>query len=339
MRAAVLVGPKHFEIQEIPQPQIKGTDVLVQVKATAICGTEVSIYTGEHNGKYPLIMGHETAGVVTRVGSSVTSVKENDHVFIISGISCGLCELCRNGKDNLCPNGGLLGREMPGSYAEYVAVPERAVFKLPADFSLIQATTLNLLMTVLHSHTKARIFPGDSVAVIGLGSAGLAQAHYAKISGANPVIGMGHRAWRGEIAKDFGVDTVVLSRDEDPLEKISEAVGTKGVDMVITAASKPSAIQQAVEIVKPGGTILQFGITGKVNNVDFFTLYFKEVDIISSRATVGADFYHSFRLLQSGMDTLSRLITHTLPLEKIQDGFEMALDRKREGVLRTVITY
>jgi len=339
MKAAVLVKPGKFEIREVSVPEIKETQVLVQIKATAICGTEVSIYKGEHEGKYPLIMGHETAGVVAKTGSGVTSVKEGDPVFVISGISCGFCEFCRKGKSNLCPNGGLLGREMQGSYAEYVAVPENAVFKLPEDFPLVHATTLNLLMTVIHSQKRVRIFPEDSVAVIGLGAAGLAQVHFAKVCGANPVIGLAHRTWRGEIAEKFGADKVILTREEATLEEISKAVGEEGVDVVITAASRISAVKQAIKIVKPGGTILLFGITGNVDNADFYSLYFKEVNIISSRATLAEDFYPALKLFQTYKDTLEKLVTHTLPLERIQEGFEMTLDRKKEGVLRVVITY
>lgn len=338
MKAAVLVEPKRFKIQEVPVPEIKETEVLVQIKATAICGTEVAMYAGEHKENYPLIMGHETAGVVAKVGSAVTSVREKDPVFIISGISCGLCEYCRRGKENLCPNGGLLGREIQGSYAEYVVVPQRAVFKLPPNFSLVQATTLNLLMTVIHSQERFRIFPGDSVAVIGLGPAGLAQAHFAKICGANPVIGLEQRAWRAEIAKDFGANRVILTKEEGSLEEIRDAVGKEGVNMVIVAASRPSAVKQAIKIVRPGGWILQFGITGEVDNVDFYSLYFKEIGIISSRATVGKDYLPAVNLFQTYSDLLSRLVTHTLPLEEIQKGFEMAQERK-EGVLRIVITH
>jgi threonine dehydrogenase-like Zn-dependent dehydrogenase len=339
MKAAVLVEKRKFEIQEVPVPEIKETGVLVQIQATAICGTDVAMYTGEHKAKYPIIMGHETAGVVARVGSAVTSVKEKDPVFVISGISCGLCELCRKGKDNLCPHGGLLGREMQGSYAEYLSVPERAVFKLPANFSFIHATTLNLLMTIIHSHRNVRVFPGDSVAVIGLGPAGLAQAHFAKISGANPVIGLGHGAWRGEIAKDFGVDRVILTREEDLIDNIGSAVGNNGVDTVIMAATRPSAIRQAIKIVRPGGTILQFGTMGQVDGVDFYSLYFKEVNIMNSRATVGQDFPSALKWFLNHEDLLSRIVTHTLPLEKIQEGFEMVLDKNKESKLRTVITY
>jgi len=338
VKAAVLVEPKRFEIQEVPVPEIKETEVLVQIKATAICGTEVPIYTGEHKGDYPVIMGHETAGVVAKVGSAVSSVKEGDPVFIISGISCGLCEYCRQGKENLCPNGGLLGREMQGSYAEYVAVPQHAVFRLPESFPFIHATTLNSLMTVIHSQERFRIFPGDSVAVIGLGPAGLVQILLAKICGADPVIGLGHRAWRGKIAKDFGADRVILTKEEDSPEEIRDAMGKEGVNLAIVAAGRPSAVKQAIKIVKPGGWILQFGITGKVDNVDFYSLYFKEVNIIASRATAGRDFYPALKLFQTHSDLFSRLVSHTLPLEEIQKGFEMAQERK-EGVLRIVITY
>lgn len=338
MKAAVLVEPRNFEIHQVPVPGITETQVLVNIKATAICGTEVSMYTGVHGENYPLIMGHETAGVVASKGSGVESVKEGDPVFIISSISCGLCELCRQGKSNLCPNGGLLGREMQGSYAEYVAVPEHTVFKLPENFSLIHATSLNLLMTVIHSQRRIRIFPQDRVAVIGMGAAGLVQAYFAKTCGASPVVGFYHRKWRGKIAKQFGVDKVILTTEKNPLEKIVDVIGAEGMDVVISAASRPSAVWQAIKLVRPGGTILQFGTPENVDKVDFYSLYFKEVNIINSRATVGADFYPALKFFQAHQDTLSKLVTHTLPLEKIQEGFEMSLDREKEGILRVVIT-
>lgn len=338
MRAAVLVKEKKFELREVPVPTIKENQVLVKIEATAICGTEVSMFTGEHTKGYPLIMGHETAGVVHKAGSAVSSVKEGDPVFIISGISCGFCEYCREGKENLCPYGGLLGREMQGSYAEYLAVPEHAVFKLPLDFPPVHATTLNLLMTVIHSHRKIRVYPGYSVVMLGLGPAGLAQLHFSKISGAGPLIGVGHREWRGRLAEDFGADKVVITKEEDPLKKIKNALGADGADLVITASSQPQAFKQAVEIAKPGATVLQFGIMGRAGEVDLYSIYFKELAILGSRATVGADFPLAVRWFLNHQELLKKIVTRTLPLEDIQEGFEMILN-KEEELLRVVITY
>jgi len=339
MKAAVLIKPRQFEIKEVPVPEIKETDVLVKIKATAICGTEVPVYTGEHPGNYPVIMGHETAGIIIKTGPAVTSVKSGDPVFVISGISCGLCKYCRQGKDNLCPNGGLLGRELQGSFAEYLAVPERAVFKLPENFTIQHATTLNLLMTIIHGHKRSGgIFPGQSVAIIGLGPAGLAQILFVKQYGACPIVGIGHREWRAEIAKKFGADKVFIMRDGESIEEIKKFVGGEGYDVVITSAGRPSAVWHAIELVKPGGLFLQFGITGEVDKVDFYKLYFKEVNIINTRATTGADFEQALKVFLKKEEMFKQLITNTLPLERIQEGFEMARDRSKVGVLRIVIT-
>jgi len=337
MKAAVLIKPLTFQIQEVPVPEIRENGVLVRVKATAICGTEVPVYTGDHPGKYPVIMGHETAGTVEKTGSAVTSVKPGDPVFVISGISCGLCEYCRKGKGNLCPNGGLLGRELQGSYAEFLLVPERAVFKLPEGFPIEHATTLNLLMTIIHGHKRAGIFPGQSVAVIGLGPAGLAQILFVKQYGVYPVVGIGHRSWRASYAREFGADEVFIVEDDGKVENVKKYIGGDGFDVVITAAGKPSAVWHAIDLVKPGGLFLQFGITGNVDRVDFFNLYFKEINIINTRATVGADFYPALKIFQRNQDMFKKLITNRIPLDRIKEGFDMSLDRSKEGVLRIVV--
>src|SRR2546423_2139996 len=163
MHAAVLKAPRRFEISKRPTPSVGSADVVVRIAATAVCHTDLGIYTGEHPGvRYPVVMGHEATGVVESLGDEVTALKRGQPVIINPIISCGHCDSCRRGAQNLCRNAGLFGREVDGSMSELVSLASRYVHPLPASLPLADATLIETLATVRHAQERLALTAGES---------------------------------------------------------------------------------------------------------------------------------------------------------------------------------
>jgi 2-desacetyl-2-hydroxyethyl bacteriochlorophyllide A dehydrogenase len=283
-------------------------------------------------------MGHEAAGDIVEVGEGVDRFKLGDRVIINPILYCGKCQLCLTGKRNLCPHGGLLGRDVAkGTYAEYISVPEHLVFKFPETISYKEAALIELLVTVYHGQKRIRIAPGDSVALLGQGASGLLHTRLAKLSGAYPVIATSRSEWKLELARKYGADIIVNARKEDPVESILKYTNGQGVDIAIESAGSSEAMKQALEIVKRGGTILGFGIQLEpIDKLNLFPLYFKEITIVGCRALTGEEFEPSIKLVASGAIDVKPLITHQFTIEETKKGLEL-VDKSPGSVLRGVI--
>src|SRR5438445_79029 len=192
-RAAVLEAPRRFEVAERPKPLPGPGEALVRVAATAVCHTDLSIYTGRHpGGGCPVVLGHEAAGVVDAVGPDAR-IPVGARVVINPIIACGACDCCLRGDENLCRRAGLLGRELDGALAEHVVLAERYLHPLPPEIGLEAATLIETLATVHHAQRRVRIDPGDAVVVLGQGATGLLHTRLANLAGASPTL-VGSRA-------------------------------------------------------------------------------------------------------------------------------------------------
>ena len=338
MKAAVLHAPNKILIEEVEKPKIGANDILVKVKGTAICGTDIDTFRGKYNVKYPAILGHEASGEIAEVGRNVTAFQPSDRVLIDPIFSCGKCYLCLMGKKNLCINGGLLGRDIGnGSYAEYVSIPDHLAFKFSETLSYEEATLIELLATVYHGQKRIRMFPGNSVAILGQGAAGLLHTKLAKLSGAIPVITTDILDNRLDMSKKFGADITINSRNKDLVKEIPGLTSSRGLDVVIDAAGVPYTLKQALEIVRPGGTILQFGVhTRPVDNINLISLYFKEIEIVGTRACVSDDFDTSIKLVTRGIVDVKPLISHVFPLQKLEESFQLA-EKSPDEVIKMVV--
>ncbi len=338
IRAAVLREPRKLSIEEVKKPVIGEYDVLVRVRATALCGTDVDIYNGKGKARLPVIPGHESAGEVEEVGSKVTSVKPGERVVIDPTIACGQCFWCKKGLRNLCPNGGLMGREMNGTFAEYVSVPESNVYKLPDGISFEEATIVNTLATVLHSHRLVNVFPGDSIAVMGCGFTGLLHIQVAKLRGARPIIAITRSTWKLDLAGELGADVKLRSGYEDVVSRVKEITEGRGVDLAIETAGSAATLKECVELIRPGGKILAFGISDeKAGDLSLFPFYYKQLSIIGSRAMLPEDWNPSIQLIATRRIDVKPLITHKVSFEELQKAFDMFEDRNIKSI-RIVVT-
>ena len=204
-RAAVLQAPRRLELVERRKPQAAPGEVLVRTAATAVCHTDLSIYTGAHPGvRYPVVMGHESTGVVEAIGEDVSGLRPGQHVIVNPVISCGRCDCCLRGATHLCRNAGLFGREIEGSLNQYVRLPERYLYALPEALPLAQATLIETLATVRHAQQRLGLKAGESVVVLGQGTSGLLHARLAVLAGANPVIAVSRSRWKLDRAIAMG---------------------------------------------------------------------------------------------------------------------------------------
>ena len=337
MRQMVLKSPRRLEMTKVPRPAPKAGGLLVRVEATAICGTDLHIYAGQTPVSYPRVPGHEAAGVVEQVGEGVGDFSPGDAVVLNPNLSCNQCEMCILGQENLCPNGRFMGRETDGSLREHLTVPRVLAFKLPSHVSFAEGALIQPLSTVVHAQRQASIKPAESVAVLGQGASGLMHTRLAKLSGAYPVIVVGRSRWKLDLAQGMGADFAVSAAGEDPVVRVTQLAGGLGADVVIEAVGGPETLQQALDMVKPGGRVLQYGISPQpLPSLDLYRLYRKETALLFPRAMTRADFHVATALVASKQVDLKPLITREFPLEEAATAFQFAEEERRQ-VLRVVI--
>jgi 2-desacetyl-2-hydroxyethyl bacteriochlorophyllide A dehydrogenase len=337
VKAAVLRGPYDLRVEEVTRPKVQPGFVVVNVKATAICGTDVGIYKGKVvPPRLPVIQGHESTGEVVEAGPGVADLKVGDRVVLNSIIFCRHCPACYSGRVNLCPNGGLMGREVDGTFAEYVAVPDYNCIKIPDTLSYEDGTSLIALATVFRSHDKIDLIPGQTVAVIGQGAAGLLQTRLSVIRGAEPVFAITRSQWKLDIAERFGAK-IIPAGQEDPVAAVKEATGGLGVDLAIESVGSSATLRQAMEMVRPGGTVLCFGIApASLDHFNGYAMYYKELRLIGSRGMTPVDFHRGIRVVENGKIDLHRLITHRFALAQVKDALDL-VDQRSGETLRVVV--
>ena len=337
-QTAVLEAPRRLEMHVRPRPVAGAGEVVVRVAATAVCGTDLEIYTGRHPGvSYPVVMGHEAAGTLAEVGPDVIGLAPGQPVLINPIIACGECDLCATGKENLCRNAGLFGREVEGSLSEFVCLKARYVHPLPAHLRLAEATLIETLATVRHAQNRVGIAAGESVVVVGQGTTGLLHTRLAVLAGADPVIAVSRTPWKLEMAARMGAHHLVQAGAADASEEVARLTSALGADVVVDTAGSPEVLAAGMAMLRPGGRYAAFAVSHEpVTGFSSFPLYFKEVSIIGSRALLPGDMAPSIELVASGQVDLTGFVTTTYPLGATAAAFK-EFERNPSGILRIVI--
>jgi len=332
-------GPGNIELRDADVPRIKPDEVLVDVKFTGICGTDVHIYHDTAFYTPPVILGHEYSGVIVQKGSKVVGYDAGDRVTSPATIPCGTCLMCRTNHANRCTGEDrrILGtHRADGTFADCVAVPSRILHKIPRTLSLEEAALAELAACVVRAvFERVEIEAGDTVAVLGPGPMGLLAAQAAKAGGAERVIvtGVSADTERLKIARDLGADMTINVEEEDPAETIRFLTEGCGADVVLEASGALAARKQAFSIVRRCGKVGLIGLTGKPADLDLDKVVEGELDVKGSWGTVWTSWRRTLNLLSSGIIKVTPLITAKLPLEKWQMGFEMMEERKALKVL------
>ena len=341
MLAAFVRAPFQFELREIPVPTVREGWALVKVEACGICGTDLHIAsstTHRLTTKPPTEwqgFGHEIAGVVAEVGPGIRHVKEGDRVVLESGSFCGTCELCRNGRVDLCNKGPNFWSNDSMGFAEYILAPKECL--VPFDgLSFEVACLAEPLGVALDMTYTADIALGNDVLVLGLGPIGLFSIPLARMKGAARIYAVNRSGGkRADLARRYGADEVILS-SETPVEQIPFRRG--GVDRALVSASA-SAVLSAIPVMNYGGIIAFIGIEygpGAVLSFDANEFHFKKLQLRASHAAPALYFPTCLQLLKDGHVDGQAIISHVMPLERIAEAMTL-LREARQEVLKIVI--
>lgn len=318
-------------------PSLGPKDVLVKMITASICETDFKIYLGSiKTKKMPIVLGHEGFGEVVDKGDKVKHVDTGDYVLIDPNIVDNTCFLCRIGKSNLCISGGLMGRDDDGIFSEYIVIEETRVYKLPKTINRALVPLLQPLSTAIHAQNLIEIKPGDKVVILGGGVMGLMHLQLAKLRGAQTMV-VELSPIRAKNAKKLGAD-IVLEQDVGIVTDKVKEIFEGGADTVIECIGIPQATEAAIKMVRPGGTILLFGISTKSSNIDLYQMYFYEIKIQASRSSSPKDFIEAIRLVSSGQIDLTSYVSKIVDFKNLPEAFE-EIEKEKDKILRYIITF
>jgi 2-desacetyl-2-hydroxyethyl bacteriochlorophyllide A dehydrogenase len=328
MKSVVIERPNEISLLERDSPEPGPGQLMIQVMASGICGTDLHIYRGEYMGKYPVIPGHEFSGVVAATGSGVTRFQVGDRVAIEPNIACDNCLNCLNNRQNFCLNWQAIGVTLPGGMEEYVIVPERAAFhigELPFEIGAF----MEPLSCVVHGVQRASIGLADHVAIFGAGPIGNLMIQMARIQGAARITVLEINPGRADLARQLGADLVASSFEE---------LQPDTYDVVIDATGAIPVMNRTIDFVRKGGTVLLFGVppSGKNLEVEGFKIFQKGLTVLSSFTSVRNSF-QAVDLLRSGQVRVDSLISHRLPLEEMPHALELI--ESRDPAVKKVIVH
>jgi threonine dehydrogenase-like Zn-dependent dehydrogenase len=336
MKAVVFKDLATWEFQDREVPKVtKPTDVLVEVEAASICGTDVHLLTNPPGfiGTKGSIMGHECVGKVCEIGEGVLGLKSGDRVVLVPNLPCGYCESCRRGKANMCVNERVMGVTCDGVFAKYFVAPELALTKIPADMPMDLAVFAEPVKCVMGAMDWVRILPGETVLIFGAGPIGLYFTMLMKANGAGKVIVSETSQYRSDYAIKCGADIVVNPAKENLQELIQKETNGYGVDVSVDAVGV--LIKDAIANTCKGGRIVLMGQNGAVNET------ICENDIVSKGLSLYGNYIGNYimtrtiKMLNEHVIPVEKIITHKLPLSKFGEG----LDAMRKGIGLEVILY
>ena len=327
MRALKIVGPGTAKVEEVQTPRPGSGEVLVEVRACGICGTDIHIFRGEYLGEYPIIPGHEFAGIVAGTGSGVTRFKEGDRVAVEPNVACNNCYNCLHNRQNFCLNWEAVGVTRAGAMAQYVLAPEENTFDI-GKLSFEAGALMEPLSCIVHGLQKLHISLADRIAILGAGPIGLLMIQLVKRMGAEKVIAVDRNRARLEAAAGCGADST---------ETDVNALPRDFYDVVVDATGAVEVMRRTLDFVRPAGSVLLFGVppVGKPMEVEPFTIFKKGLSIFSSFTSV-RNSYQAISLLQAGVIDYGGIVSHRLPLEDFERGVQI-IEKGDEQVRKVVI--
>lgn len=321
MRAVVVGDVDRVAVEDVTDPE-PADAALVAPEIMGLCGTDLKIVSGAIPVSYPRVLGHEMVGRVVRPAAD-GRIAEGTRVLVDPAVSCGRCRLCLADRSHLCPSGALMGREIDGVFADLVAVDEAQLHPVPEHLSQQEAATLQVLGTCVHAQTLIDVFPGQSAAVIGLGVSGLLHVQLLRARGIDRVVGITRSAWKRRLAEELGA--TATAEPTAARAVIDEMTGGAGVDLVIESAGVGATFRQAVELAAIGGRLLIFGIiSSPPDGLNWYELYYKELDVINARAARPRDYVSGVALAASGALRLAPLWTRGVAFDDAAAAFAMA---------------
>ena len=339
MKAAVFHGNgKPLMIEEMPAPEPRDGEVVLRVAACGLCHTDLH-YLDHGVATFkapPIILGHEAAGTVSRLGPGVTGFTEGEHVLAPSVWACGRCRFCRAGRENLCTDLVMPGNHTHGAFAEFLAVPAKELVRLPPDLPLERACVIaDAVSTPYHAvKQRGRVRTGDTVAVVGCGGVGLNVVQCAAAAGAT-VIAVDLNDARLDLARQLGASHAMNPAKLDRVDKEVRKLTDGGVDVAFEVVGNPKTIDLAFNLIRKGGRLVVIGFSHDPAPINVAKLMFYELELVGSLGC-GAGLYPEIvAQVAAGRIRLEPILSGTFPLERINEGFDHL--RRGDGV-RWVVT-
>jgi L-iditol 2-dehydrogenase len=335
VKALLLSAPRTLVIADVPSPHVDDTDVLVRVAACGICGSDVHGYDGSSGRRIPpIVMGHEAAGVIERVGRAVTAFEAGDRVTFDSTVSCGECGACRRGDVNLCDRRMVLGvscgeYRRDGAFAEYVSVPSRIVYPLPDAVPFEHAALVEPLSVALHAVGRRPPQPDEPVLVIGCGVIGLLIIQVLRARGCRNVTAVDVDESRLALAREMGAATLEFSGGH----VTEQSRGPFGV--TFDAVGRPETVIQAIRAARKGGAVVLVGNITPTVDLPLQEVVTREISLFGSCASRG-EYAEAIGLMASGAVNVGPLVSATAPLEEGPAWFDRLYDRE-PGLLKVVL--
>lgn len=341
MKAVCLQAIGKLEVVETERPSINGPDeVIIQVQDVGICGSELHAFHGTHPyRKPPSVLGHEMVGTVVEIGADVNTFKPGDRVTVDPQWVCGECEWCLKGDHNLCPNKRVLGtKEWPGAFGEYIQVPASSVYAVPENLSQDQAAMIEPLAVGVHAVKRAQIRAGESVLILGGGPIGLVTSLMAAERGADPIIVADVQAHCNDTALKVGATHTIHVGQESIAERVAEITDGKGVDAVFLTVGVGELFDSAFEVVRRQGRIVVVALFKSAVNINPYNIIKKDISLVGTIMSNDDDVHEAIELIASGKVDPAPIVTHHLPIDDAQHGFELA-STKEDKAIKVVLQF
>jgi propanol-preferring alcohol dehydrogenase len=316
-----------LSIDRIPVPAIAAEDVLVKVKASGICHSDINYRNGVAPvGKLPITLGHEISGTIAKTGSKIKGLQEGDRVFVHYIVSCGRCTFCRNKRENYCEKYQMLGKDIDGGFAEYVRVPARSVLRLPEPIRFEHGAIMGCAVpTAFHALKRSRVKAGETVVVIGVGGLGMHAVQLAvNFFKAGTVIAIDPFDWKLKEAKRVGAKETINPSSQDAVRAVRRITTGRFADVVLDFVGVSQTIGRGIDILGKGGRLVIVGIGAKSMRISpYKTIIGKEMEIVGVNDHLKTELVQLVKLVRSGALDLSRSVTHKVKLEDVNDGFQI----------------
>lgn len=322
-KEVVITGPKQYEIREVPVPKPGDGEVLIQMKAAGVCGSDVHQFLGENpNAVFPRVPGHENAGVIVAVGKDVKNIKVGDHVVVDLVVACGECPQCKKGRRNVCRTVKARGSAIDGGWREYFAVPEHEVYLLPQDMPFKDAALIEPFAIGGHCTTRAGIQGGESVLVLGSGTIGAVILQTLKLKGCRVICADINDASLAR-AKEYGADAIVNTKTENLKDAVQKFTDGAGVDVIFDSACYPGSLTAVLEMGIPanGATIVPMGFCTAQEGITQAMINTRELSIIGTRMSCN-QFQPTIERFAKHEYQLDGMVSHYIPFSQVGQVFE-----------------
>jgi L-iditol 2-dehydrogenase len=341
MKTATVKKPSVIVIEETDSPLLNSGEILVQMHACGICGSDLEKVYGEY-GQPSMRLGHEPAGIITKIGSDVIGFKKGDRVFTHHHVPCYSCHFCNHGNETMCQKYYETNLSPCGLSEEYIVpqwnVNHGGVLKLPDSMSFEEAAMIEPLACCVRAWKKYLYQHGDSIAIFGVGPTGMMHVMLAQSKNFSKIFCFDVNDFRLEFAKKLNITDSINSMDENRKQKILNHTHGNGVDVAIVATSSIKALEDAIDMIRKGGIVMMFGVPSRGAKIalDMSKIYSQEITLVTSYAASDNDTKEALHLIESSQIDVKQLVTHTYSIQDSQKAFDHA--RSGDNAMKIIIT-